>query len=262
MIRRRIPRRMGKLRTEGNGMGKRRRRLISIPLLSSFSTSKGFRSSHGSDLEEEEEEEQRGTTLAFPTIFAIPTYKKRQKRRFIKASGPSSSFYLSHFLLLPLSPPRLWWPKVAKILHPTGGRAICGTKEEDSPNMKEKDRFFSAFSRDAVRDRRTSLLATNWPSREEALLLLLPFFRPGKHLLPFPLSSSLSSTHGRKERRGRPELRKNCPSREGDSAKWKEKLIRVIKRPIIWRSKFPSTDQTSENASNPIPCESLQKRTG
>ncbi len=73
MIRRRIPRRMGKLRTGGNGMGKRRRRLISIPLLSSFSTSKGFRSSHGSDLEEEEEE-QRGTTLAFPSIFAIPMY--------------------------------------------------------------------------------------------------------------------------------------------------------------------------------------------
>ena len=91
MIRRRIPRRMGKLRTEGNGMGKRRRRLISIPLLSSFSTSKGFRSSHGSDLEEEEEEEQRGTTLAFPTIFAIPTYKKKTKKE-----GSSKPLDLRH----------------------------------------------------------------------------------------------------------------------------------------------------------------------
>ena len=111
------------MRTEGNGMGKRRRRLISIPLLSSFSTSKGFRSSHGSDLEEEEEE-QRGTKQPwhFPPFLRFLRTKKDKKRRFIKASGPSSSFYLSHFLLLFLSPLRLWWPKVAKIRHPTGGR--------------------------------------------------------------------------------------------------------------------------------------------
>ncbi len=61
-----------------------------------------------------------------------------------------------------------------------------------------ENRFFLAFSRDAVRDRRIYLLATNWPSREEALSPPFAFFSP-RQTPSFSPPSSLSSTHGRKE---------------------------------------------------------------
>ena len=154
-------------------MGKRRRRLISIPLLSSFSLlPKGFVRPTGV-IWRRRRRSKGEQPWHFPPFLRFLRTKKDKKE------GSSKPLDLRHHSIChtsffsPFHPRGCGGQKWRKFgTQQGGGRAICGTKEADSPNMEKKDRFFSAFSR------RISLLATNWPSREEALLLLLPFSSP------------------------------------------------------------------------------------